>query len=306
MNENIAMANRPSFLPLLLLVFASLLLMGTKACQEDYDLGARTSIEATPTPDDNDDDLDDDDDLITATPSPTATRTPDPFEEGVTPTPTTPSFPTITVTFAPTTALFREIEESATESVPPSPRPAPSNNGARIDGTWLGAIGASEGASVDTDGDGYADWFEELHGSDPHSAFSSPNLQMTTRLSQRLVSDRDVDGIADHEEVLLGLRSDSRDSDGDGCADGIELLMGTDPLDGADRPQDQDGDCLSDSYERSIGTDVRRIDSDGDGLRDDLEVILGTDPLNPDSDGDGILDGREVLLGSDPLLAEAF
>jgi hypothetical protein len=90
------------------------------------------------------------------------------------------------------------------------------------------------------------------------------------------------------------------DTDGDGLTDRDEReLYGTEPL-----QADTDGDELSDGVEIQLGTDPLNADSDGDGLEDGEEVqFFATDPLNPDSDGDEVEDGEEVLQGTDPLVA---
>lgn len=66
------------------------------------------------------------------------------------------------------------------------------------------------------------------------------------------------------------------DSDGDGIADADELAMGLDPA-----KSDSDGDGLSDGDEKSMGTDPSRADTDGDGVLDGDEILQGTDPKVP-------------------------
>ncbi len=117
-----------------------------------------------------------------------------------------------------------------------------------------------------------------------------------TGVPSALAVDTDGDGLEDGVEVLLGTDPLNPDTDGDGLDDGLEVLLGTDPLD-----PDTDGDGLSDGLEVFFGTDPLDPDTDGDGLSDGEEVFFGTDPLNPDTDGDGLDDGVEVLLGTDPL-----
>ncbi|MEM7002647.1 MAG: DUF6531 domain-containing protein, partial [Pseudomonadota bacterium] len=87
------------------------------------------------------------------------------------------------------------------------------------------------------------------------------------------------------------------DSDGDGLADNIEALLGTDP-----NLSDTDGDGLADAQELTVGTDPLLSDTDGDGLSDADEInVYGTDPRSADSDLDGVSDSEEIAAGSDPL-----
>jgi hypothetical protein len=68
--------------------------------------------------------------------------------------------------------------------------------------------------------------------------------------------DEDGDGLGDNEEVFTWQTlPDNPDTDGDDLSDGIEVDMGTDPLD---------------------------TDTDDDERTDGAEVAAGTDPLNPD------------------------
>lgn len=70
---------------------------------------------------------------------------------------------------------------------------------------------------VDTDGDGLADFQEELLGTNPNNA------------------DTDGDGVSDGEELLLGTNPNNADTDGDGIPDGIEVALGRNP-NGSDGP----------------------------------------------------------------------
>ena len=102
-----------------------------------------------------------------------------------------------------------------------------------------------------------------------------------------IASDTDGDGVADGDELLVyGTNPRNSDTDGDGVADGDELLVyGTDPLN-----PDTDGDGISDSDEILFrGTDPSVFDdpvsdSDGDGIPDLIELYsLGSDPENQQS-----------------------
>ena len=99
---------------------------------------------------------------------------------------------------------------------------------------------------------------------------------------------------------------DTRDSDGDGIPNPIEVEIGTDPFDA-----DSDDDGLFDGEEIEPGadgwvTDPLDADTDDDGISDGEEVVSGGDgvvtrPLDPDTDGDGLPDGRET--SATPLMA---
>ena len=90
-------------------------------------------------------------------------------------------------------------------------------------------IGAFGGASapddydagyVDTEGDGLADWWEDLHGLDTSIDDSG--------------DDDDGDGLTNAEELAAGTDPTDADSDGDGVDDGDELTGGTDPTEPSD------------------------------------------------------------------------
>ena len=121
-------------------------------------------------------------------------------------------------------------------------------------------------------------------------------------------TDTDGDGLADYLEYIIGTDKTIPDTDSDGLNDFMEYLTGYNPVladtDGngiPDGDEDLDGDGLSNLYEISAGLDIVSEDTDGDGLRDGDEInIYGTDPLLADTDGDGVPDGDEVLLGKNP------
>ena len=175
-------------------------------------------------------------------------------------------------------------------------------------------------ADQDPDGDFLATVNEEKLGTDPERADSdrggvpdgkevawgtNPTVRRDDR-RHKLDSDRD--GIPDDAEERLGTDPYSKDSDGDGIDDRIEVEeLETNPGD-----PDTDGGGIWDGEEIAAGTDPhdpsddRPVDPkpvedrDRDGLPDDEEEARGTDPDNPDSDGGGALDGFEVLAGFDP------
>ncbi|MEJ3746711.1 NlpC/P60 family protein [Actinomycetes bacterium KLBMP 9797] len=126
--------------------------------------------------------------------------------------------------------------------------------------------------------------------------------------------DTDRDGLTDAMERRRGLDAQRTDTDGDGLADGYELVTA-----GSDATRaDSDGDRLDDAFELARGLDptapdsdqdghldgsvaADRVDTDQDGLDDALERVLGLDPLLVDSDADGYVDALERRDSSDPL-----
>ncbi|MBP5222460.1 MAG: cellulose binding domain-containing protein [Lachnospiraceae bacterium] len=127
--------------------------------------------------------------------------------------------------------------------------------------------------------------------------------------------DSDGDGLADALEKIYGTDAAKPDTDEDGLTDYEELYVTfTDPLkadtdgDGiSDLSDDADGDGLTNAEEFKLGTDPRNPDSDQDGLSDYEEVNrYGTDPLKEDTDGDSVSDGKEVEMGTDPLTANTY
>ncbi|HBA83994.1 MAG TPA: hypothetical protein DCZ95_07875 [Verrucomicrobia bacterium] len=105
-------------------------------------------------------------------------------------------------------------------------------------------------AFIDEDYDG------EFTVSDPAGQYSAQSIPVSNRLT----------GI----NITLAF-----DADGDGMADGWEMLYGN----------------LSDSA----------ADPDGDGLSNLQESLFGTNPLDPDTDQDGLSDEEETTAGLDPF-----
>lgn len=146
--------------------------------------------------------------------------------------------------------------------------------------------------TIDSDNDGYGDYYEQLIGSDandPHSPLLDGYI------------DTDLDGIPDHMDY---------DADADGVAD----IDDSAPL---DRNSDYDGDGLPDGYETDTGLNPLdasdgSIDSDGDGIRDADEMLLGLNPndasdgASSDTDNDGVTNGNEILAGTNPLDANEY
>lgn len=137
---------------------------------------------------------------------------------------------------------------------------------------------------LDSDGDGLADIYEEIVGTD----INKP--------------DTDEDSLTDYQEVYItgtdptkydsvteGVSDADADSDNDGLSNADEIELGTDP-----NKEDSDGDGLKDGEEvGTYGTDPLKVDTDDDGLEDGDEIYFESDPLNIDSDGNDISDGDE-------------
>lgn len=209
--------------------------------------------------------------------------------------------------------------------------PASGGSGqAASDSTAMGgSAGGSDGAPVDTDGDGLADSEEADRGTNPLVADSDGDElddgeEVNVHGTEPLDFDTDEDGLRDGFEVNGGTDPFQADPDEDGLWDELELLFGTDPfgadsdgdalLDGAEfythgtdpLVADSDNDSLTDGAEvNDHGTDPLVTDTDGDGLGDGFEAnIFGSDPLNPDTEGDGLTDDAEADLGTNPLAAD--
>ena len=145
-------------------------------------------------------------------------------------------------------------------------------------------------AQGDSDGDGYSDFFEDVHELDKMDA-TDVDL------------DVDGDGLTAVEEVLIGSDPLLYDSDGDTLADGVEAVLVTEfpptqlsdatlsdsNLDGsADLFGDSDADGISDVYEQALTgsldiLDGGNQDSDNDGISDFNEFFSGTDATDPES-----------------------
>lgn len=141
--------------------------------------------------------------------------------------------------------------------------------------------------------------------SNPRLATISPDGLVTARESGTVI----VQAINEGTQGLLRLSiALSRDSDGDGIPDDVELREGLDPNNPADALDDLDRDGLTNRQELEYGTGLRNPDSDGDGIPDGEEVIAGrdgfiTNALLADTDGDGVPDNVEVASESDPTNA---
>lgn len=294
--------SRLAVLPLLMV---TVFLLGTKECQEDYELGSQTKVVATGTPTATPDE--DGTATPTATPTPTPTGTVAPSATAVAPTPTTAAAAVERAGLrgrevgADAGGFLQGLAELAKRDEDGAAGSDSRSKGASTGGddgpanpyaavgaaqNWLGR--AFQRDIKDTDNDGFSDWLEESFGTNPKDSRSVPPAPVSRLKGDAL-----------------------RESDGDGQLDAVEAAAGTDPRNPRSRVAlgvagvDSDGDTVPDAVERRFGSDAKLFDSDRDGASDAQELAIGSDPLNRDSDGDGILDGKEFEFGSDPVLAEA-
>lgn len=175
--------------------------------------------------------------------------------------------------------------------------------GSQVNSALLGRIAAETGGK----------YHQVDNASDLPEVFR--RISNETGGDEGVMSDSDKDGLNDCVEIQgayspgSGLRyvSDpfSADTDGDGLADGEEVLplgnnvgipTASDTFQVLSDPSnaDTDGDGLPDPAELDEETSAWRADSDGDGLSDSDEMSWSTDPLASDTDGDGYTDGSEV------------
>ena len=267
--------------------------LGTKACQEDYELGAQTAGVNT---------------TVTSTTGESTTSVTTTTQESTTTTTGASGVTTTTnegedIEFNAGRAALEDLENLTKKSA----AGGAAGSGAKAS-NWLGKAYADEevpGVFSDSDSDGYTDRLEEDSGSDANDPNSIPGAAPCTKIGDRFLGvDDDEDGVPNAQEAQRGMDAYSADSDSDGVRDGAEILSGSDPLIPQSKPFDSDGDGLSDEYETRAELDPHNADTDGDGLRDDLELALGTNPRSNDSDRDGILDFKEFQLGSDPTIPE--
>jgi hypothetical protein len=107
--------------------------------------------------------------------------------------------------------------------------------------------------------------------------------------------DSDSDLVCDGEDAFPSDPAESADTDSDGVGDNADAFP-SDPLEtldtdldgtGDNADLDDDGDGLADTLETILGTDPKKEDSDGDGLTDSEEIALSSNPLSGDTDEDG-------------------
>jgi len=182
---------------------------------------------------------------------------------------------------------------------------------------WLTRIGAvntnarrgRDGAvAADSDGDGLTDAAEDALGTDPASAASDGADGYGDLFESRYASagfdatdaalpaapcddlaDLDGDGLSGCEEAFLGTGVRAPDSDGDGMLDGLELILGTDPVT-ADGERDLDFDQVANADELLGATDP--LTPDAEIYRDQRIRYATTDLGNLEVTRDGRLDVR--------------
>lgn len=282
---------------------------GTRACQEDYVLGAQTrGLDPTPIPGETGTPRFTDTPTIVPTTSATTSPTVSPTSTGsLTPIPFGSPTPTATVASDMLGILSAVRDATASrDSKDGTNRGADGQQGsttsaAAANPNWLGEAFVAR-VGTDTDGDGFTDEAEKEYGSDPKDAQKVPGHSCASLLRDRLAGvDDDADGLLISDERRLGTNPAEADSDGDGCVDGAEVWSQSKPLDPNSLPGSEAGFCLSDELKKRKGLSLEADDSDKDGLVDWLEMAIGSDTKSADSDGEGIYDGKEVQLGCDPL-----
>jgi hypothetical protein len=144
--------------------------------------------------------------------------------------------------------------------------------------TFNGIPPANIDEHTDSDGDGFADWFELL------------GWEITIEL-------------ADGTRIQGYVTSDpyNPDTDGDGLNDALENALSLDP-----RTDDTDADLVPDPEEfYDWRSDPCDQDTDDDGFSDQTEIEFQTSPILADTDGDQLDDRDEMLNRSrNPRIAD--
>ncbi len=190
-------------------------------------------------------------------------------------------------------------------------------------------VPSANAAFTDTDADGAIDLAEEVFGSDPNDAASTPEtssflLHFAPEASCVDGLDNDGDGATDATD------SGCIDSDGDSSLpDDLELRLGSDPEDFESSPEDSRLDAINasnnypfaacrdgndddlDGFVDAADTGCPAIDGDADGFEEHMEKALGSDwedagsvpehvSINPgsctdavDNDGDALTDAAD-------------
>jgi hypothetical protein len=153
---------------------------------------------------------------------------------------------------------------------------------------------STNAAFTDTDGDGAIDLTEEILGSDPADAQSTPEDTSFPFLARNYTAcfdtvDNDHDGLVDSGD------SGCTNSDGDSISDAAELLLGSNPDSDKSFPEDARLDNVLVAVGYPFLTCADGGDDDGDGLMDSADPGCA----RVDSDGDGFGDAIEKGLGAD-------
>jgi hypothetical protein len=147
----------------------------------------------------------------------------------------------------------------------------------------------------DSDGDGVFDLVEQISGSDPANAASTPEdltasfiVGVTNTCSDGIDNDRD--GLIDSADPGC------MDSDHDGFSDGMEMALGSDPNNSASTPESSRLDALFGRFGIGLNTCLDGRDNNLDGSVDSADP--GCAAIS--NDGDAFDDATEKLYGSDP------
>lgn len=211
-----------------------------------------------------------------------------------------------------TTALVGDDIYESQSSIPPATDPSSSDTDLDDISDFIELNGFSAGLAVIDGGNGIAETVK--NGDDIQRAFiDNPVFPGSVLIlpGQNGV----IDSVPGGNDLIRlatdGLVSDPlrRDTDNDLFADGLELVLGSDPtISDAGDFIDSDLDGLTDKEESSLGWLVSvdggadflvksgpsLPDTDFDGLPDFVERDLRTNPNNADTDGDGISDYDEI------------
>jgi len=190
-----------------------------------------------------------------------------------------------------------------------SPTDPDSDNDGLSDGTEVYASG-SDPLSVDTDAAGLPDGWEYLNGMDPTNPLDESGDLDGDGLSNAAEyaagtdprdDDTDGDGVTDLLDDFptnpmeyvdtdgdgVGNYLDP-DDDGDGWADDLEAMAGSDPADPLSTPSDQDGDGVADIFDPDYAPD-----NDGDGFPNSDDAFPNDPTEWRDMDGDGVGDNLD-------------
>jgi hypothetical protein len=245
------------FASAVLVLSIGVIVSGTKACQEDYELGVQAKVPSATETVTGSPTLGDD--TTTPTGSPTVTGSVTPEEAGTT-TPEAAETPAEEDdgTDGAENDLFAQLSKLDDEGNSSDVRPGAVAASISIKPeNWLGGPFNKRGDElkaavwIDSDSDGFSDELEEALGGDPHDAEVTPKGALVTRLGERVPS----------KSLTAQAKGDKVDSDSDGLPDSLEIIVGSNP---------------------------RMIDSDGDGVSDGREFDLGADPVIPDERRDGV------------------